>query len=181
MRVLIVYESMYGGTRAIAEAIGRGMGDDDDVHVVNVADAPNALEGVDLIIAGGPTHAWGMSWPSTRRAAPIRADRVGSDLTLEPGADKCIGVREWIATLGDVTVDVEAAAFDTRVTSPALFTGRASTRIARQLSHHGFSMVVPPESFLVDKGSRLLPGELERARLWGTRLAALESPKTHGP
>jgi hypothetical protein len=32
-------------------------------------------------------------------------------------------------------------------------------------------MIAPPESFLVDKKSHLMPGELERAQAWGTRLA----------
>jgi Flavodoxin domain len=174
MRVLIVYESMFGSTRSIAEAIARGL-DDHHVDVVNAADATTVLDGCDLLVVGGPTQAWGMSWPSTRRSAPIRAEKVGSDLTLEPGAEKNAGVREWIAALGHEAV--EAAAFDTRIKAPALFTGRASTRIARRLSRHGLSVIAPPESFLVDKKSHLLPGELERAREWGARLATLASQK----
>jgi hypothetical protein len=32
-------------------------------------------------------------------------------------------------------------------------------------------MIAPPESFLVDKKSHLLSGEVDRARAWGERLA----------
>jgi len=32
---------------------------------------------------------------------------------------------------------------------------------------------MPPESFLVDWKSHLLPGETDRARAWGTRLVTI--------
>jgi hypothetical protein len=64
-----------------------------------------------------------------------------------------------------------AAAFDTRLSSPVLLTGRASKSIGRQLARHGLTIVAPPESFLVDKKSHLLPGEVDRARAWGARVA----------
>jgi hypothetical protein len=49
--------------------------------------------------------------------------------------------------------------------------GRAGRRIAATLRRSGARSVVPAESFLVSKKSRLLPGELERAHEWGRRLA----------
>jgi hypothetical protein len=64
-----------------------------------------------------------------------------------------------------------AAAFDTRLSSPVLLTGRASRGIGRQLGRHGLTVIVPPESFLVDKKSHLLPGEIDRARAWGALVA----------
>ena len=171
MRVLIVYESMFGSTRQIAEAIGKGLATDADGVVVAVADAPTKLEDFDLVVVGGPTHVWSMSWPSTRRSTPLRVEKSDSGLVLEPGADTGPGVRDWITSVHRVRA--KAAAFDTRINSPALFTGRASKGIARQLARHGLSMVVPPESFLVDKKSHLLPGELERARTWGAHLTTV--------
>ena len=65
-----------------------------------------------------------------------------------------------------------AAAFDTRIDAPAALTGRASKGIAKRLRRCGFSLVVEPESFLVDKHNRLVDGEEERARAWGAALAA---------
>ena len=64
-----------------------------------------------------------------------------------------------------------AAAFDTRVSGPAVFTGRAATGIAKSLHHHGLDLIVEPESFLVDKHSQLLPGERGRALLSGENLS----------
>jgi hypothetical protein len=171
MRALIVYESMFGGTRAIAEAIAEGLEPDVAAQVVPVAEADaTALDGVDLLVIGGPTHAWSMSRPSTRKSAPAYASKPDSGLVLEAGADNGPGVREWLESMGQP--DLPGAAFDTRVKGPALFTGRASRAIKRSLSHHGVALVVPPQSFLVDKKSHLLPGETARARAWGAQLAA---------
>src|ERR1700688_3201953 len=124
---------MFGSTRLIAQAIADGLGGPPDMTAIAVADADHLmLEGVELVVVGGPTHAWSMSRPSTRRGAPLHVSRPGSALVLEPGADTGPGVREWLATVGRVTT--QAAAFDTRVSSPVLFTGRASKGIARELT-----------------------------------------------
>ncbi len=171
MRAVVVYESMFGNTRLVAEAIAIGLAPRAEVRLVAVADAAGVLEGCDLVVVGGPTHAWGMSWPSTRRGATLRLSRPGSSLVLEPGADRGPGVREWLASLGHG--DGKAASFDTRIKSPALFTGRASASISRHLERLGLTIVAPPESFLVDKNSHLLPDELERAQAWGVRLSTI--------
>src|SRR5579864_6144712 len=138
MRALIVYESMFGSTRQVAEAIAEGLREGADVRVVGVADAPTTLDDFDLVVVGGPTQAWSMSRPSTRRGAPLHVNKPGSGLALEPGADIGPGVREWLASIGHAQTKA-AAAFDTRVKAPVLLTGRASKRIARELSRHGLS------------------------------------------
>ena len=171
MRALIVYESMFGSTRAIAEAVAEGLSPS-EVRVVRAADAYAAiLEGVDLLVVGGPMHALSMSRPSTRQNAPSYVRKPGSALALEPGADAAPGVREWLDSLE--LESLRAAAFDTRIKAPAVLTGRASKAIARRLAGHGLLLVVPPESFLVDKKSHLLTGETDRARAWGARMATI--------
>jgi hypothetical protein len=169
MRTVIVYESMFGNTRLIAQAIAKGL-DAQDVRVLGVTEADEtALHDVDLVVVGGPTQAWSMSRPSTRRGAPLYVRKPDSGLVLEPNADTGPGVREWLGTVG--RINAQAAAFDTRIASPVLFTGRASKAVARHLRRHGFTVILPPESFLVDKKSHLLSGELERACAWGKRIA----------
>ena len=175
MRAVVVYESMFGSTRQIAEAIAEGLGAEAEVQVIGVGQAePAAGQDADLLIVGGPTHARGMSRRVTRRGAPDYLARPGSDLVLEPGADTGPGVREWLGSLGDLTA--KAAAFDTRIKAPAALTGRASKGIAKALARAGGSVVVPAESFLVDKLGHLLAGERERARAWGARLATVVAP-----
>ena len=169
MRVVVVYESMFGSTHAVAEAIAQGLADCADVSVVTVADADQSLlAGADLLVVGAPTHVHGMSRPSTRKAAGDQAARAGSHLALEAGADKGPGVREWMSSLG--RLNLAGAAFDTRLKGSAMLTGRASKRIRRGMSHHGIHVVAPPESFLVDKSGELLDGETGKARAWGERL-----------
>lgn len=169
MRAVVVYESMYGNTRQIADAIGAGLSGTFDVAIVPVAEADReVLADADLVVAGGPTHVHGLSRASTRKSAVEAAGKPGSGLTAEPGADGA-GLREWLGSLGQY--QARAAAFDTRLRGNALLTGRASRRVARQLRAHGFDLAAPPESFLVTGKNHLLPDEPERAREWAGQLA----------
>ena len=101
MRAVIVYESMFGSTKKVAEAIAEGLADCAEVSVVPVTSADaHILDGADLVVVGGPTHTHGMSRPSTRKMAVKRARKPGSEVELVPGADSGPGVREWLASLG---------------------------------------------------------------------------------
>src|SRR5690242_19397342 len=68
MRAVVVYESMYGNTHLIADAIGRGLvAAACQVDVVPVDRAgQQMLADADLVVVGGPTHAHGISRDSTR-------------------------------------------------------------------------------------------------------------------
>jgi hypothetical protein len=171
MKVVVVYESMYGNTHAVAEAVANGLrGPGDDVMVVSVHDATDAvLHGADLLVAGGPTHVHGLTRPSTRKAAVEAAEKPDADLALDPDAEGD-GLREWF----DHTDALPhlAAAFDTRIDASAVITGRASKGIAKRLHKHGCALVLEPESFLVTKENHLLDHESEHAREWGAALAA---------
>jgi Flavodoxin domain len=175
MHALIVYESMYGNTHTIAEGIAVGLRPRAEVRVVPVSEASqDHVEWADLVIAGGPTHVHGMVRPSTRKGASEAAAKPDSGLTLEPDATGP-GLHEWFASLANVS-GKRAAAFDTRIDAPALVTGRASNGIAKELKHHGFTLVAKSESFLVDRHSKLVAEEAERAALWGATLSAELSP-----
>jgi hypothetical protein len=54
-----------------------------------------------------------------------------------------------------------------------MLTGRASKTIAKLLERHGIAPLSPAESFLVTRDNQLRPGEQDRARRWGRKLAAL--------
>ena len=180
MRAVIVYESMYGNTHLIADAIAAGLGDN-EVAVVPVEHATDELvAGADLLVVGGPTHAHGMTRASTRQAAVDAAHKPKSEIALDPDAEG-EGLREWFEQLGAVAGT--AAAFDTRADAPAAFTGRASKGIAKRLRHHGLVLLAEPESFLVIRDNHLEPHEEERARTWGAVLAdamntALGAPRS---
>ena len=62
MRTLVVYESMFGNTRAIAEAVAAGLTEAAEVVLVPVREVtPAHVHSADLIVVGGPTHAHGLS------------------------------------------------------------------------------------------------------------------------
>lgn len=165
---VIVYESMFGNTRKVAEAIASGMQDRIDTTVVSVAEAP-PRPSCDVLIVGAPTHAHSLSRPSSRAEAGVWARDHGKRLTLEAGIGG-IGVREWLE--GRPEARLGYAAFDTRVDMPKIFTGAASSAIEKRLKRVGLSRLAPPASYLVDKDSHLLDGEVEKARAWGDALAA---------
>lgn len=169
MRVLVVYESMYGNTHVVADHIGDGLRDHHETFVVPVREAFELpIDQFELVVVGGPTHTHTISSAASRRSARDAAD-ADDTLDLDPAASGP-GVREWLHhAQGEGRL---AAAFDTRIDAPAALTGRAAKGIGRRLRSHDFRMLVEPESFLVDKQHHLIDGEAARSTAWGERLAA---------
>jgi hypothetical protein len=162
MRTLVVHESWFGNTRALAEAIAAALAP--GVELLTVDDPLPPLEEVDLLVVGAPTHVHGMSSATSRRAA---LERRGDPLETGAGA----GVRGWLRALppGDGR---RVAVFDTRAAKPAFLVGSAARVVARRLERKGYTLVARPESFfIVDTEGPLAEGELERARAWAGALA----------
>jgi hypothetical protein len=174
MRAVIVYESMFGNTHLIADAIGKGLEPVGEVVVASVGEAGGeSLGDADLLVVGGPTHFHGMSRARTRKWARATANKPQNDLLLDRDAEGP-GVRNWLMSLGHGATKV--AAFDTRFTGPAVLRGRASKGIARMLRKRGFGMVAKPESFFVTMDNHLKSGEEARAQQWGNQLATRVAP-----
>ncbi len=164
MRTVVIFESMYGNTHVVAEALAAVARARGDAVVIPVATADAAtVERADLVLVGGPTHAHGMT-SSTSRKGAVTDTPARKGLEVEPGAEGP-GLRDWFQKVGRAP-GTFAAAFDTRLQGPPALTGRASRGIARRLRRHGFTEVAAPMSFLVDSTNHLLPGEEERARQW---------------
>lgn len=169
MRALVVYESMFGNTRAVALAVAGGLATRMAVDAVEVGEAPPALPpDVTLLVVGCPTHAHGMSTSQTRADA---AGRAGERLV-----SRGPGLGEWLEAIGRPAASVTAAAFDTRIKGPGLLWGSAAKVAAKRLQGAGFRFIPPARSFLVGGPTgpmfdRLVEGELERARDWGAGLA----------
>jgi hypothetical protein len=159
MSVLIVYESMWGNTRDIAEAVQQGLGEGE---LVDVGDAPATVpEDVDFLVLGGPTHALSMSRSSTRHDAV--------DHGAPPGHEER-GLREWLAAMAP-SDHLDVATFDTRATSARHLPGSAARSAGKQVRKHHLGRLVDTESFYVDDmAGPLHEGELARARRWGSSL-----------
>jgi flavodoxin len=163
MRALVVYESLFGNTAQVAQAIADGLSRHGDVELLEVTKAsPQICEPVDLIVLGGPTHAFSMTRASTREDAFRQGACQGS------GA---IGVREWLGQLRRGQHHELVATFDTKVDRVRQLPGSAARGAANAAHRLGYKTVAKPMSFYVQGVSGpLLEGELGRAQAWGERL-----------
>jgi hypothetical protein len=164
MAAVLVFESMFGNTQQIADAVTEGLSEHLPVAQVEVGIAPATIgRDVELLVVGGPTHAFELSRPGTRRSAAQQAE----DGLVSTG----IGLREWLGTLSQGASDVAVACFDTRVSKPRL-PGSAAAAAEKQLRRLGFRVLARSQSFFVGGTSGPpVPGERERARRWGEELA----------
>jgi flavorubredoxin len=163
MRALIVYESMFGSTRAIAHAIAAGLRSTMPVDVAGIDDAPSHLgvvpADVSLLIVGAPSHTPGLSSPKSRAAAAGRASR--------PMAIADIGLRDWLDALPAMSERLDVLAFETRLRVQGM-PGSASKGAVKRLRKRGYRMLWPPQAFYVaDLTGTLDEGELQRAHMWG--------------
>ncbi|KQV05034.1 flavodoxin domain-containing protein [Leifsonia sp. Root112D2] len=169
MRGLIVYESLWGNTEKVARAIAAALSATLQVDVADVDSAPDSVVGYDLLVVGGPTHAFSMTRASTRQnavsqnGAPSAPDR---------------GIREWLNVLTPTEVAVKAVAFDTRVNAPRL--PGSAAKVARQELHSlGFDTSLRQKSFHVHGyEGPLVEGELERAAQWGREVSDAHASHT---
>jgi hypothetical protein len=170
MRALVVYESMWGNTAEVARAVAAGLG---GARVAEVHQAePDDLEGLDLLVVGGPTHAFSMTRTTTRRDAHQQGAPAGDD-------DR--GIREWLDALPP-RVEVPVATFDTRVLKVRNLPGSAAKAADKELRRHHHGRVVDRSSFYVlDTDGPLADGELVRAEQWGAELAARTMPVAEAP
>ena len=168
-RALVIFESMFGNTRTIAEAVVEGLSSRFVTDLTEVSLAPTRIAGdVSIVVVGGPTHAFGLTRPRTRQDAATQAD--------EPLVSPAGGVREWLEAAERPRSSVRAAAFDTRIDKPRV-PGSAARGAEKRLRRLGFRVVAAAESFYVTgtKGP-LVPGEVERARRWAEQVAERSAP-----
>jgi hypothetical protein len=169
MYVVVGYESMYGNTHRVANAIAAGFSVDDEVVVTPIAQVDISARMPDVLVVGVPTHAHGLPRPSSRRTALDSASSRYARHQIDPSAAVDTGAREWLATL-PARVPCLVAVYDTRFRPPGWLVGHPARRLARLLVGRGARLLTRPESFFVDKHEDLRGNELERARVWGMQL-----------
>jgi len=175
VKALIIYESMFGNTRTVAEAIAEGLAERIEVEVVEVGEAPTEPGGdIELLVVGGPTHAHGVTNAQSRASAA----KTGAKHDLPAMISTGIGIREWLDGHERLPASLAAASFDTRIKGPRWLWGSAARAAAKRLRALGARVVVPGESFLISGPTGpivdvLLDGEVDRARAWGRALVDL--------
>ena len=161
LKAVVVYESFFGNTATIARAVASGLRLEGlDALDRDVSDVHGPLpDGYDLLVVGGPTHAFAMSRPRTRDDAVSR------------GGDSCYsdrGLREWLSDIPHERGTRLAATFDTRVSKVRHLPMSAARSAAHVLRQRGFTLVARPTGFVVlDVEGPLEQRELERAVAWG--------------
>jgi hypothetical protein len=165
MEAIVVYESVWGNTAAIARAIAEGIGDGTQAFATDAVPIER-LARADLIVAGSPVFAFSLPSEGMReRILQSETDGPPPDLShpsLRTWLDGLAAGRGW------------AAAFETRIWwSPRGATGAIEKKLARA----GYDRLLKPEKFIVkDKYGPLRDAELGRARAWGSSLrAAMDS------
>ena len=162
MRAVVVYESMFGNTERVAQAVADGLRGSMEVDLVE-AGAAIAAGRPDLLVVGGPTQGFSLS----RKAAG------GPTTKVPPGRPPfhAGGIRSWIETLP--RADAPAfAAFDTRFRRPRWLTGSAARATEKRLRAKGYAPAAPAQSFFVAHSpGPLLQDELGRARAWSADVA----------
>ncbi|MCJ7682095.1 MAG: flavodoxin family protein [Candidatus Aminicenantes bacterium] len=151
MKILVVYDSVFGNTGQVAHAIGKALGSETAVEMLLAKDTkPEQLAGVELLVVGSPTRKFSAT-PSVNRFLNRMPSR-------------------WLK-------GVHVAAFDTRfderdVNSRFLLAlvkrfGYAAEPLLKKLEKKGGEPVLPAEGFFVaGEEGPLKDGELERAVQW---------------
>jgi flavodoxin len=145
MNTFVIYDSQFGNTEQIAQAISGALRDFGRAQAVHVDPAhPLELQGVDLLILGSPTQGFRPT----------------------PAMQSFLGTVSYQALSG-----LAVACFDTRFRG-RLWKHSAAQHMAGQLHTMGVEPLVPPESFFVKftregKGP-LLAEEVERAASWAS-------------
>jgi hypothetical protein len=156
MQALLVVESCFGCTLAVARAVADGLRDAGTaVEIVPAAQAPATVD-ADLVLVGAPTHNMGLPSSTSRASAAQKG---------APAAGN--GVREWLErwTPGGARV----VSFDTG--TGGFLAGSAAKAVVKALRRRG-TPCERGESFTVSgTAGPLADGELERARAWGRSLA----------
>jgi len=160
MRAVVVYESHWGNTEAVARAIAAGIGPEAQALHTDEARGP-AMADVDLIVAGAPVIAFALPRDGVEK-------QLASDVKAPRPADVSHPLlRKWLEALP--AGHGRAAAFETRV----WWSLRGATgTIESKLKRAGYRPLAKAERFIVNGGyGPLREGELERANRWGAMLA----------
>lgn len=156
MKALVVYDSEFGNTKLISEAIGGAMGSPAEVEVLRVGEVSmDQIKGLDLMIVGSPTQRF-------------RPTLATNDFLkgIPPDGLQGMPVAAFDTRLTDKEIEeTDVLAFFVRIF------GYAAQPIANGLKKKGGELANLPEGFYVEgvKGP-LVEGELERAEAWARQI-----------
>lgn len=153
---IIIYDSYFGNTEKIAQAMANAISDYAKVDLRKVYEvSPDEIKEVKTLIIGSPTRKFNVSEATVRFLKRIPKNSLNH---------------------------VRVAAFDTRNTQEELnkykvlswmvkLFGYAAEKISNKLRKLGGNEVIPPQGFYVNGiEGPLMEGELERAAQWAQQI-----------
>jgi flavodoxin len=151
MKSFVVYDSVFGNTKVVAEAVARGLGA--EAQVFHVSEAKKEFEGIGLVVVGSPTRGFRPTPATTAFLKSIPAGKLGG---------------------------VKVAAFDTRMdvkkvnnrflTFIVKLTGFAAEKIEKQLVAKGGTSLGTQWFCVKASEGPLAEGEEDRAAKWAATL-----------
>lgn len=155
MKSFVAYDSAYGNTAKIAEAVNLSLSEYGDSSVKQVAEvAKSDLSGIDVLVIGSPTQG-GKPTKSIQKFI----EELPSDLLKQTG----IAVFDTRFKAGEQKLPL-------RILLKTI--GYAATKMAKSIQQRGGNIVSEPQGFIVsDQEGPLKEGEVERAGAWAARLA----------
>ena len=155
MNALIIYDSVFGNTEKVTQAIGVALGSQDRVETLPVSQvSTDQLRGLDLLIVGSPTRSF--------RPTPAISQLLKS---LPKNHLAVVQIATFDTRLWLETIDSSALRF---IVDKG---GYAANTLANALKKKGGQLLAPPEGFLVTgEQGPLKEGELERAAEWARHM-----------
>ena len=151
MKTLIVYDSVFGNTQKLAEAMAAGS----DSKAVRMTDTAGlALADIDLLLVGSPTRGFRptpalMEWLKALPSGALSGKRAAAfDSRVSPDKVKSGALRLMMKKFGYAAPDIE-----------------------KELKKKGASIAAPPEGFFVEESEGpLTGGEEARAAEWAKNM-----------
>lgn len=156
MKIQVIYDSKFGNTKKVADAVVTALDRGNEVSVVHVDKVDtDKLQEFDILIFGAPTHAFRPSQPMKAFLKRIPNNSLSG---------------------------VKAAVFDTRATEKSInekwllkfmvrLFGYAAKPLSKTVKKKGAEIVGEPVGFCVaDTKGPLIESELERAKEWANSL-----------
>jgi hypothetical protein len=160
VKAVVVYESYWGNTKQVAEAVAEGIGPDVPALATDEATA-DVVSGADLVVAGAPIHGFSLPREQGRKTLPDDKKAPHPPDVSHPT------MRTWLSDLP--AGQGYGAGFDTRASWTP---GSAAKKIRKGLAKAGYSPVGEEGEFIVEGTyGPMREGEIERARAWGAELA----------
>jgi flavodoxin len=157
MKVLVIYDSVFGNTERIARAISETLMEKCSINIVHVMENnPIQMAEADMVVVGSPTRGF-------QPTPAVKKYLKGLPVKMFTGKKvAAFDTRMKVEEVNNIILTFMSGVF-----------GYAAKPIGKDLVKHGGELVTQPEGFFVEGAEGpLKPGELDRAKKWAERLLA---------